>query len=50
MASSNNLGVVKIAMDYGVGITEAGYLGIVTASNTNIKGGTNNAQAITPGR
>ena len=49
-ASSNNLGVVKVNMSYGIGILEDGTIGMVASSNSTLKQGISNSTGITPGR
>ena len=50
IASTNNLGVVKVNMSYGIGILEDGTIGMVASSNSTLKQGISNSTGITPGR
>lgn len=47
---NQTLGLVKPDLIYGIGVLSDGTLGIVSASNSAIKDGSNNSTALTPGK
>lgn len=48
--AGSNLGVVKIDTSYGIGVTSAGYIGIVNSGEATIKAGNGTALAVTLAR